>query len=397
MSRKDRLKVFAEQAGFGVELEFDIVRAVRVPCLLADGVVGTCAIEKSYDAVSGKPTDRIGGAVHVVRVTADEEEEHDGRVYHSDGTPIGNYINGDGKTWSDISIKKGDQGSPEEDESASDLIHRYAKQIVGAVSAAGYSESASLAKQGPFKIPNTFEARAAIGPVQDRIRDQRIAIIGLGGTGAYVLDLVAKTPVAEIHLLDSDDVKWHNFMRAPGAPIAGEIESCHKGRLSKADCYQFKYASLREGIHSHAVRVDSPSMFDKFLSAHPIDYVFVCIDQLTDSDSPRQDIVYCSLSEAAVPFIDSGVSITLEDSTVRGAVTTSFYAAGSEAWKDAIPNARVEGSVSGYRNVQLPEVNALAASLAVMEWRRRTEQYVSESASFLHKFRLETPRIKRAD
>ena len=59
--------------------------------------------------------------------------------------------------------------------------------------------------------------------------------------------------------------------------------------------------------------------------------------------------------------------------------------------------ARVEGNVPGYRNVQLPEVNALAASLAVMEWRRRTEQYVSESASFLHKFRLETPRIVRAD
>ena len=74
-------------------------------------------------------------------------------------------------------------------------------------------------------------------------------------------------------------------------------------------------------------------------------------------------------------------------------MTTSAYGAGSVAWTDAIPNARVEGNVPGYRNVQLPEVNALAASLAVMEWRRRTEQYVSESASFLHKFRLERPRI----
>ena len=144
--------------------------------------------------------------------------------------------------------------------------------------------------------------------------------------------------------------------------------------------------------------VGSPSAFSEFLSAHPIDYAFVCIDQLTDSDSPRQDVVYCSLSEAGIPFIDSGVSITVEDRAVRGAVTTSAYdGAGSVAWKDGIPNARVEGNVPGYRNVQLPEVNALAASLAVMEWRRRTEQYVSESASSLHKFRLETPRIVRAD
>ena len=395
MSRKDRLSRFGEQVGFTVRVESDVVLAIQVPCLLANGVVSTCTIEKSYDPASGKPSNRIGGAVHAVRITADEE--HDGRVYNANETPIENYIDGDEKTWSNISIRKGSQGSPEEDGSASDIIHRYAKQIVGALSAAGYSETASLAIRGPFKIPNTFEARAAIGPVQDLIRNQRIAIIGLGGTGAYVLDLVAKTPVKEIHLLDFDDVKWHNFMRAPGAPTAEEIESRHQGCLYKVDYYHSKYASLREGIHPHTVRVDNPSTFGEFLSAHPIDYAFVCIDPLTDSDSPRQDAVYCALSDAEIPFIDSGMSITLNDSSVRGAVTTSAYAAGSVVWKDAIPNARVEGNAPGYRNVQLPEVNALAASLAVMEWRRRTGQYVSESASFLHKFRLESPRIVRAE
>ena len=391
MSRKDRLTAFGEQVGFTVRVESDVVRAVGVPCLLAGGVVGTCTMEKSCDLASGRPSKRIGGDVHVVRVRPDKSK--DGLVYKVDGTPIGNPIAGDGKTWSDISIRKGGQGSPEEDKSTSDLIHRYAKQIVGAVSAAGYSETASLAIQGPFKIPNTFEARAAIGPVQDRIRKQRIAIIGLGGTGAYVLDLMVKTPVPEIHLLDADNVDWHNFMRAPGAPTIEEIDSRQKGGIRKVDYYHSKYASLREGIYPHAIRVDNSSVFDEFLSAHPIDYAFVCIDQLTDGDSSRQDAVYCALSEAAIPFIDSGVSITLEDCTIRGAVTIGAYAAGSAAWKEAIPNARVEGNVPGYRNVQLPEVNALAASLAVMEWRRRTEQYVSESNSSLHKFKLEKPRI----
>lgn len=38
-------------------------------------------------------------------------------------------------------------------------------------------------------------------------------------------------------------------------------------------------------------------------------------------------------------------------------------------------------------------MNALAATLAVMEWRRRTGQYVDESTSFLHKFRLEKARV----
>ena len=391
MSRKSRLSSFAEQVGFDIEVESDVVRAVRVPCLFAGEVVGTCTIETSCDPATGKPTQQIGGAVHAVRITADEE--HDGRVYHAYGTPIGNYVNGDGKTWSDISIHKGSQNSPEDDGSASDMIHRYAKQVVGAVAAAGYSELATLALPDPFHIPNTFEARAAIAPVQDRIRGQSIAIIGLGGTGAYLLDLIAKTPVSEIHLLDSDCVDWHTFKRAPGAPTAKEIELVRAGSMLKVDYYHSKYAAFRDGIHPHPVQVDSSSMFTEFVSEHPVNYAFVCIDQLTEGDSARQDVVYRAVTEAGVPFIDSGVSITLEDCAVRGAVTTSSYDAGSDAWEDAIPNARLKGGAPGYRNVQLPEVNAAAATLAVMEWRRRTGQYVSETPSFYQKFRLEKGRI----
>ena len=199
--------------------------------------------------------------------------------------------------------------------------------------------------------------------------------------------------MAEIHLLDSDGADWHNFMRAPGAPTDDEIERLRKDGLGKVAYYHAKYASLREGIYAHPVRVDSSTWFAEFLTEHPVDYVFVCIDQRRDCDSPRQDIVYAALAEAGVPFIDSGVSITLENDSVRGSVTTSAYEAGSLEWKDAIPNARVTGDAPGYCNVQLPEVNALAAALAVMEWRRRTGQYVSESTSFLHKFRMEKPRI----
>ena len=253
-----------------------------------------------------------------------------------------------------------------------------------------------LAVRNPFKIPNTFEARSDIGSVQDRIRDKRIAIIGVGGTGSYILDLIAKTPVAEIHLLDSDEIDWHNFMRAPGAPTAEEIESRRSEPSYKVDYHHCKYASLREGVYPHTIRVDSPLQFDEFLSTHPIDFAFVCIDQLPDTDSPRQDAVYAALSEARVPFIDSGISITLEDSGITGTVTTSAYSEGSMEWQSAIPNARVQGALPGYRNVQLPEVNALAASLAVMEWRRRTGQYVAEPSSFLHRFRVETPRIIQA-
>ena len=394
MSRKDRLTAFSEQVGFTVCVESGVVRAVQVPCLFVGGVPGTCTIETSYDPATGKPDNQIGGDVHAVHIAIDGE--YDGRVYHADGLPIGNQVGGDDKTWSDISIKKGTSSRPEQDETAHDLLHRYAKHIVGAVSAGGHPTPADLTKPGPFNIPNTFEARAAIAPVQDRVRGQRIAIVGLGGTGAYLLDLIAKTPVSKIHLLDSDCVDWHTLKRAPGAPTAEEIELVRARSLLKVDYYHAKYAAFRDGVHSHPVRVDSTSMFAEFLSDCPIDYAFVCIDQLTGGDSARQDAVYRALTDAEVPFIDSGVSITLENRAVRGAVTTSAYDAGSNAWENAIPNARLDGAAPGYRNVQLPEVNAAAATFAVMEWRRRTGQYASESQVFYQKYRLEKRRTFHA-
>lgn len=397
MCRKDRLIIFAEQEGFTIKEDAGVVMAEGVPCMLADGTVGTCTIKKSFDPATGTPTNRVGRAVHAVRIMTDDTQ--DGCVYSADQSIIGSRIDGDGKSWSDISIRKGARDRPEDDYSARDLIHRYAKQIVGAVYAAGHHKPNSCAVQDPFKILNTYEVRSGVAAIQDRIRGQSIAIIGLGGTGAYVLDMIAKTPVGEIHLVDDDYIDWHNFMRAPGAPTGEEIDSLMEIKQSGTDCfgkvdyYYSKYESLREGIHAHTVRLDSLSKCNEFFGEHRIDYAFVCIDQDENSESPRQDVVYSALSEAGIPFVDSGISISLDNDAVSGAVTTSAYSAGSLEWKTGVPNASLRNKGLGYRNVQLPEVNALAASLAVMEWRRQTKQYISKSSSFLHKFRLEIPYV----
>ena len=46
---------------------------------------------------------------------------------------------------------------------------------------------------------------------------KKVVIVGLGGTGGYLLDLLAKTPIEEIHLYDDDIFGTHNAFRAPGA------------------------------------------------------------------------------------------------------------------------------------------------------------------------------------
>ena len=63
---------------------------------------------------------------------------------------------------------------------------------------------------GVFNYADTNASRANITGLSDKFVDQRVGIVGLGGTGTYILDMVAKTPVKEIHLYDGDVFCQHN-------------------------------------------------------------------------------------------------------------------------------------------------------------------------------------------
>ena len=79
-----------------------------------------------------------------------------------------------------------------------------------------------------FVYADTNASRATITDITDKLRNQKIGIVGLGGTGSYVLDQVAKTPVSEIHLYDEDIFCQHNAFRAPGAPSKELLEESRK-------------------------------------------------------------------------------------------------------------------------------------------------------------------------
>ena len=56
-----------------------------------------------------------------------------------------------------------------------------------------------------FNYVETASDRVGIGVLTERLANERIAIIGAGGTGGYILDFVAKTPVREIRIFDGDE------------------------------------------------------------------------------------------------------------------------------------------------------------------------------------------------
>jgi hypothetical protein len=83
----------------------------------------------------------------------------------------------------------------------------------------------------PLVYRDTNTTRAGLAALNSVFRGHTIAIVGVGGTGSYVLDQVAKTWVDRIILIDGDTFENHNAFRAPGA---ASIETLQAKRPSSS-------------------------------------------------------------------------------------------------------------------------------------------------------------------
>jgi len=209
-----------------------------------------------------------------------------------------------------------------------------------------------------FNYIDTASSRAQIGIATKKIALGRIAIIGLGGTGSYVLDLVAKTPVIEIHLFDGDIFLQHNAFRSPGAPSIEQLRE----KLPKAIYFKNLYSPMRRRIIDHPVYIDASNVGD----LRDMDFVFLCLD----SGAAKKTIVE-SLEEFGCPFVDVGMGINLSDDSLGGIlrVTTS-----TPKLRDHIHTriSFVDGNPGNEydHNIQIADLNALNAALAVMKWKK---------------------------
>lgn len=122
----------------------------------------------------------------------------------------------------------------------------------------------------PFQYRDTATARAGLAALNKVFHDQKIGIIGAGGTGGYVLDLVAKTPVPDIALHDGDTFDNHNAFRAPGA---ADIESL-RARPNKAKYFATVYGHMHTGITAYPTFVDETNLG----LLHDRTFVFLAMD-----------------------------------------------------------------------------------------------------------------------
>lgn len=210
-----------------------------------------------------------------------------------------------------------------------------------------------------FNYTETASDRVGIGALTALLSTEKVAIIGLGGTGSYVLDFVAKTPVREIRIIDGDDYLQHNAFRSPGAPTIDELREAPK----KVDYLKGIYSKMHKNITAHAVALGPTNL--NLLDE--ITFTFICMDA-----SEAKKLVVQKLETLGVSFVDVGMGLELVDGSLGGILRVT---ASTPDKRDHVHQGRISFASGGEENIyssniQVSDLNALNAVMAVIKWKK---------------------------
>lgn len=357
INRSSDLKRLREE-GYFVQIQGGFLLLGEVPYVNAQRQVRTGTLISSL-TMAGDVTQYAG----------DHVAYFDGEFpCNADGTPIHQiaHQSGDMNLRDEVTAKHSFSSKPES--GYADYYHKMTTYV------AILSGPAAVLKPGvsskTFRVPDegqdsvfnyidTASDRAGIGALTQRLANEKLGIIGLGGTGSYILDSVAKTPVQEIHPFDGDRFLQHNAFRAPGAPSIDEL----RNTPLKVDYWAGIYSKMHRGIIPHPIAIGP----DNLHLLEGLSFVFVCID---GGAAKRQ--IFQKLEALGVPFIDIGMGLELVDGSLGGILRVT---ASTPDKREHIYQGRIAFEGGGEddiyaSNIQVADLNALNAMLAVIKWKK---------------------------
>jgi hypothetical protein len=240
------------------------------------------------------------------------------------------------------------------------IISNPARSIDPDVTARIFPVVESAQSESVFNYWDTASSRAGIGAATRKLEIGKLGIVGMGGTGSYLLDLIAKTPVKEIHLFDGDKFLNHNAFRSPGAPSVDELRS----NPQKVNYFKEQYSKMHRHIIAHDFYVDASNV-DQL---REMSFVFLSLDR-----GGNKRLIIERLEEWGIPFIDVGLGVDLVDEAIGGIlrVTTSTANKREHVWtKQRVPFSNEDAGNDYSRNIQIADLNALNATLAVIKWKK---------------------------
>jgi len=316
------------------------------------------------------------------QVTQDDHQVYfaGGHPYQLDGTPVAN-LGGGASTiqlaggCTDVVVERSFSNKPKAAGRYADFYEKI-DTYVGLISAPaierfGVSPFTFRAsedeeqQQGPFKFRDTLTSRAQIADLAGLFDNDVVAVIGLGGTGAYLLDGLVKTPVAEVRGFDGDEYHVHNTFRSPG-----RVDEAELGR-SKADVYRERYDNYRHRLRIEARYVDETSA-DAFKG---VTFAFVCVDK-----GSARGAIFELLISLGIPFIDVGMGLNRKHGPLNGQLRVTHYSVEDGArMRDRGFAELADTPGDFYRaNIQIVELNAMNACLALIRFKQIRGFYLEE-------------------
>lgn len=223
----------------------------------------------------------------------------------------------------------------------------------------------ATAEDSVFLYSDTASSRCGITGLAKKCEMDKVVIVGLGGTGSYILDLIAKTHIREIHLIDGDRFSQHNAFRAPGAPSLEELEEMP----SKVTYLAGIYSKMRRGIIPHEVFLDDETLG----LLEGANFVFMCVDK-----PAVRRLAFDYLIARDTPFIDTGMELEYieEYETLIGDCRATLCTPAKNDHLGRRVSTGDAGADDVYdSNIQVADMNAMNAFLAVMKWKKHCGFY----------------------
>lgn len=240
-----------------------------------------------------------------------------------------------------------------------DMVWAYAQAVDPRVMVRTFPPVPADEQESVFRYFDSATSRARIGAVTDKVRLKKVVIVGLGGTGSYILDCVAKTPVSEIHLYDGDKMLTHNAFRSPGAASLEELRDAP----FKTEFLQTKYEAMRRNVVGHAVYLDESNIGE----IDDADFVFLSMDA-----GPSKKLIVERLQRSGIAFVDTGMGVYQVGESIGGLLRTTASTSGhtQHIWENDRLSFDDEDDDEYSQNIQIVELNMLNAAFAVIKWKK---------------------------
>lgn len=221
----------------------------------------------------------------------------------------------------------------------------------------------SSPQESVFRYHDAATSRSGLSAVTGKLKLAKVAIVGLGGTGSYILDQVVKTPVAEIHLYDDDVMYAHNAFRSPGAATLDEL----KAEPLKVDYLFQRYDPLHRNIIKHSEKVTKENV-DQL---NNMSFVFLAMDS-----GPDKRLIVEQLQVWGISFVDCGMGLRRHGNSLRGVIRVTAGIQGRYGHLDRRISYTDINEDEYDLNIQTGDLNMLNAALAVIKWKKICGYYV---------------------